>query len=57
MTKKFLLRRIEALEVCLGRLIQREEIIVKRIQDLEEIVFDCNICDSTPVNQPDRTSN
>ncbi len=40
MKKKDLLRRIEALEVCLGRYIQYEEIIIKRISDLEEIVFD-----------------
>ncbi len=59
MTKKALLRRIESLEACLGRYIQREEVLTKRVQDLEEIVFECDLdlCESTKVGVPDRTSN
>ncbi len=57
MKKKALLRRIEALETCLGRYIQREEVMAKRVQDLEEIVFECNLCETTQVGVPDRTSN
>ncbi len=57
MTKKSLLRRIESLENCLGRYIQKEEIMAKRVQDLEEIVFECNLCETTQVGVPDRTSN
>jgi len=55
--KKALLRRIEALETCLGRYIQREEVLTNRVKDLEEIVFEVDLCDTVMVNVPDRGLN
>lgn len=58
MSKKELKKRIETLEFALGRIVQREDALYKRVLDLEEIVFEVdNLCDSHPVNQPDRKSN
>lgn len=57
MKKKALLRRIEALETCLGRYIQREEVLTNRVKDLEEIVFEVDLCDTVMVNVPDRGLN
>ncbi len=57
LSKKALLRRIESLEACIGRYIQREEALNHRVQDLEEIVFEANLCETSLVGVPDRTSN
>jgi hypothetical protein len=58
MTKKQLLRRIEALEACLGRAIEMQDDMIKHIKDLEEIVFDCEVCNAPPGDTPlDRRAN
>lgn len=57
MKKKILLKRIEDLEFALGRILQREEVMAKRVLDLEEIVFEVDLCDAFTVGEPDERSN
>ena len=59
MTKKQLLKRIESLEDCIETLVAHHNKVVKRCDELEEAVFDMDfaLCDTTPVNNPNRDSN
>lgn len=57
MSKKKLKKRIEALEHELHKIAVVWMGDRKRIQDLEEIVFEVDLCESTQCNEPDRSFN
>lgn len=57
MSKKKLKKRIEALEHELHKMVTVWQGDRTRIQDLEEIVFEVDLCESTMCNEPDRSFN
>jgi hypothetical protein len=58
MTKKQLKRRIRSLEHALGVVIEQHNIMVQRVADLEEIVFEVESIEiSVPTTTPDRSFN
>lgn len=57
MSKNKLKKRIESLEHELHKVIMVWQGDRKRIQDLEEIVFEVDLCEATQCNEPDRSFN